>query len=88
MSQVEVIGEGTEASPWILKTPPGKSEYQAWRDQVAEPPALVVQVKKTQLRYQLRCIEDLHAMLKEAGDWILLGNADEGKPVKVGTVEE
>ena len=48
---------------------------------------LVVQVGATQLRYQLRCIEDLHAMLREHGDWIELGAADEQKPAKEGTVE-
>jgi len=39
----------------------------AWRDEKADGPALVVQVGKTQLRYQLSCIEDLHAMLREHG---------------------
>jgi hypothetical protein len=33
-------------------------------------PALVVQVGATQLRYQLRGIEDLRAMLLEHGDWM------------------
>jgi hypothetical protein len=47
----------------------------------------VVQVGGTQLRYQLRCIEDLHAMLKEHGDWMPLGNADEQKQAAEGTVE-
>ena len=56
-------GEGTKDDPWLLKTPPGTSEYQAWRDEAADPQALVVQVGKTRLSYQLRCIEDLHAML-------------------------
>ncbi|MCB9595387.1 MAG: hypothetical protein H6719_21890 [Sandaracinaceae bacterium] len=79
--------KGTAKDPWTLKTPPGKSEYQAWREEDADPPALVVQVGKTQLRYHLRCIEDLHAMLKANGDWVALGNADEGKPVVEGTVE-
>ena len=32
----------------------------------ADPPALVVQVGKTELRYHLRCIDDLHAMLDGA----------------------
>jgi hypothetical protein len=68
-------------------TPPGKSEFDAWRDEASNPPALVVQVGATQLRYHLRCIEDLHAMLKEHGDWVPLGNADEQKPVQDGTVE-
>ncbi len=78
-------GTGTNDDPWILKTPPGSSEFHAWRDEDGD--ALVVQVGKTKLSYQLRCIEDLHAMLKAKGDWILLGNADEGKPVKDGSVE-
>ncbi len=78
-------GTGTQDDPWILKTPPNSSEYRAWRDE--EGGALVVQVGKTKLSYQLRAIEDLHAMLDEFGDWMPLGNADEGKPVKDGTVE-
>jgi hypothetical protein len=80
-------GKGTEASPWILKTPPGTSEFEAWRDDDADPPALVVQVGKTQLRYQARCIEDLAAMLKKHRDWMSLGSADEQKPAAEGTVE-
>jgi hypothetical protein len=78
---------GTVEAPWELKTPPGTAEFQAWRDPEAEPPALVVQVGKTQLRYHLRCVEDLHAMLKVHGDWMLLGSADEQKPAAEGTVE-
>ena len=72
-------GSGTEADPWVLTTPPGKSEFEAWRDEQSDPPSLVVQVGTTQLRYQLRCIDDLHAMLKDQGDWVPLGNADEQK---------
>src|SRR6516165_12057452 len=82
-----VTGSGIADDPWILTTPPGKSEFEAWRDEGAEPPALVVQVGTTQLRYQLRCIDDLHTMLKERGDWVPLGNADEQKPAQDGTVE-
>jgi hypothetical protein len=78
---------GTAESPWTLRTPPGTSEFQAWRDEEADPPALVVQVGKTQLRYHLRCIDDLHAMLKKATDWVPLGSADEQKPAAEGTVE-
>lgn len=81
-------GVGSPDDPWLLKTPPLSSEYQAWRDESAEPPALIIQVGSTRLSYQLRCIEDLVAMLKEAGDWVLLGNADEGKPTPPGSVEE
>lgn len=80
-------GKGTKDDPWVLKTPPGSSEYQLWRDEDADPPALVCQVGKTQLGYQLRCIEDLQAMLKQAGDWVPLGAADEQKPAADGTVE-
>jgi hypothetical protein len=72
---------GTPERPWTLKTPPGSSEYQAWRDESADPPALVVQVGKTQLRY------DLHAMLAAHGDWVPLGSADEQKAAADGTVE-
>lgn len=80
-------GDGTPDSPWELKTPSGSSEYQAWRDESADPPALMCQVGKTRLGYQLRCLEDLQAMLNEHGDWMLLGSADEQKPAAEGTVE-
>lgn len=74
---------GTKESPWQLKTPSGSSEYQMYRD----ADALICQVGTTQLRYQWRCIEDLHAMLKAHGDWMPLGSADEQKPAAEGTVE-
>ena len=41
----------------------------------------------TRLSYRLRALEDLRAMLEQHGGWVPLGNADEGKPVKDGTVE-
>jgi hypothetical protein len=71
----------------VLKTPPGTSEYQMYRDEGADPPALVCVVGKTRLGYRLRCIEDLHAMLVEHGGWVPLGSADENKPAAEGTVE-
>jgi hypothetical protein len=80
-------GDGTKASPWQLKTPPGTSDFEAYRDPTLDPPALVVRVGKTELRYQLRCVEDLHAMLVKHGDWLPLGGADEQKPAAEGTVE-
>jgi hypothetical protein len=83
----KVKGQGTADKPWELTTPPGTSEYQAYKDASADPPALVVQVGKTQLRYHLRSIEDLHAMLIKNGDWVPLGGADEQKPAADGTVE-
>ncbi len=58
-----------------------------YRDESADPPALVCVVGKTTLSYQLRCIEDLHAMLVSHGDWIALGSADEQKAAAEGTVE-
>ncbi len=80
-------GDGTAEDPWRLKTPPRSSEYQAWRDETRDPPALVVQVGKTQLSYQWRAVDDAADMLRDRGEWIDLGNADEGKPVKDGTLE-
>lgn len=79
---------GTKEQPWALKTPSGTAEFEAYRDETLDPPALVVQVGKTQLRYHLRCLEDLQAMLKAHGDWVPLGSADEQKPAAPGTVEE
>ena len=87
MGGVDVRGAGTREDPWTLTTPSGQSEFTAFRDPALEPPALVVQVGKTELRYHLRCVDDLHAMLREHGDWMPLGNADEQKPAADGTVE-
>jgi len=82
-----VTGSGTPEDPWTLTTPPGKSSYQMYRDEAADPPALVCVVGSTTLGYQLRCITDLHEMLKRHGDWMALGNADEQKPAPEGSVE-
>jgi len=80
-------GQGTREQPWNLKSPPGTSEYQMYRDPAGNPPALVCVVGKTELRYHLTCIEDLHAMLKAHGDWMPLGGSDEQKPAPEGSVE-
>ena len=80
-------GDGTREWPWKLKTPSLQADFTAWREEAADPPALVVQVGKTELRYHLRCLDDLSAMLKGAGDWVPLGSADEQKPAAEGTVE-
>ena len=80
-------GNGTKESPWKLKTPPGTSDYQMYRDESADPPAIVCQVGSTQLKYHLGAIEDLHAWLKAQGDWVPLGGADEQKPAPDGSVE-
>src|SRR5215472_6913407 len=81
----KVKGKGTKDSPWELTTPSGSSQYLMYKDEAAN--AIVCVVGKTELRYQLRAIDDLHAMLKKHGDWMLLGSADEQKPAAEGTVE-
>jgi hypothetical protein len=58
-----------------------------YRDETLDPPAIVCIVGKTELRYRLRAIEDLHEMLEKHGDWMALGSADEQKPAAAGTVE-
>jgi hypothetical protein len=87
MGKTKVKGSGTRQSPWVLKTPPGTSEFTAYRDETLDPPALIVQVGKTEVRYQLRGLDDLHKMLKQHADWMPLGSADEQKPAAEGTVE-
>lgn len=51
------------------------------------PPALVVRLGKTEGRYQLGALTDLHRMLLARGDWIGLGIADQQKPAPAGTGE-
>jgi hypothetical protein len=80
-------GRGTKDDPWMLTTPPGTSEFSIHRDDASDPPSLVCQVGSTTLRYDARCIDDLHAMLKAHGDWMELGAADEQKEPSPGTVE-
>ena len=82
------MANGTKQDPWALKTPPGTSGYTMYKDEQADPPALVCQVGSTTLRYHAQAIEDLHAWLVAQGDWVALGAADEGKPPAEGTVEE
>lgn len=80
-------GSGTKEDPWQLTTAPGSSSYTMYRDDEADPPALVCVVGSTTLRYHSRAIEDLYAWLIEQGDWVPLGAADEKKPAADGTVE-
>ena len=87
MNAKAAVGSGAPDDPWVLKTPPGTSEYLMYRDESADPPAIVCIVGKTKLGYQLRAIEDLHAWLAEQGDWVPLGAADEQKPAAEGSVE-
>jgi hypothetical protein len=74
---------GTKDDPWELVTAPGSSNYTMYRD----GDELVCQVGSTTLKYQVRAIEDLAAWLREQGDWVPLGAADENKPAADGTVE-
>ena len=71
-----IVGNGTRDDPWLLRTPPGTSEYRMYRDESADPPSLVCVVGTTTLSYRLRCLDDLHAMLRDAVDWVPLGSAD------------
>jgi hypothetical protein len=87
MSSARASGSGTKADPWKLTTPTGTSAYEMYRDDTLDPPAIVCQVGTTQLRYDARAIDDLHAMLKAHGDWMPLGSADEQKEAAPGTVE-
>jgi hypothetical protein len=87
MAENNAIGQGTKDDPWKLKTPSGNSDYTLYRDEASNPPTLVCTVGKTILLYDLRAIDDLSAMLKQHGDWMELGSADEQKPAKEGTVE-
>ena len=80
-------GTGTRGDPWQLTTAPGSSEYLMYRDGAGGLPTLVCQVGSTRLLYHLRAIEDLHGWLREQGDWVELGAADEKKEPVAGTVE-
>ena len=77
----------TKDNPWKLKTPPLTSDYEMYIDEKDGREVIVCTVGKTVLLYDARCINDLHAMLKDHGDWMELGAADEGKEPKAGTVE-
>jgi hypothetical protein len=77
----------TKEKPWMLKTPPGTSEYTMHVEERDGARVLVCTVGKTVLHYHARSIGDLHAMLAARGDWMELGGADEQKPAKDGTVE-
>lgn len=70
-----------------LKTPPLTSEYTMHVDQKDGKDILVCTVGKTVLHYNIDCLNDLHKMLTDHGDWMELGSADEQKPAKDGTVE-
>lgn len=87
MTGAKATGSGTKMDPWVLQTPSLTSSFEMYRDQDADPPVLVCTVGKTVLHYDLRIVDDLHAMLRRHGDWMALGNADEQKPAQEGSVE-
>lgn len=78
---------GTKENPMVLKTPSLSSEYTMHVETKEGKDVLVCTVGKTILHYNIDCLNDLHKMLKDHGDWMELGSADEQKPVKMGTVE-
>jgi hypothetical protein len=81
------MAAGTKDDPWVLKTPPGTSEYSMHKDEKVDPPALICQVGSTTLTYRLQAVDDLYAWLVSQGDWVPLGAADEKKSAAAGTVE-
>ena len=82
-----MAGSGTKDDPWVLKTAPGTSDYTMYHDDTADPPQLVCQVGSTRLSYHASAVDDLHAWLRQQGDWVPLGAADEEKGAAQGTVE-
>ncbi|OJJ17576.1 hypothetical protein BKI52_27325 [marine bacterium AO1-C] len=78
---------GTKENPLTLKTPPHTSEYTMHVDEKDGQEILVCTVKTTILHYDIRCLNDLHEMLKAHGDWMLLGSKDEKQEAKPDTVE-
>ena len=87
MAEAKATGSGTKADPWILQTPSLTSSFEMYRAEDVDPPVLVCTVGKTVLHYALRIIDDMHIMLRKHGEWMPLGNADEQKPAKEGSVE-
>ena len=78
---------GTKDSPLELKTPPLSSDYTMHVEEKDGTDILVCTVGKTVLHYDLRCLDDLSAMLKKEGDWVSLGSKDEKQETSEGTVE-
>lgn len=77
----------TKDKPWQLKTPPQSSSYEMYIDEKEGREIIVCTVGKTILHYDARIINDMHEMLKQYGDWMLLGSKDEKASTKEGTVE-
>ena len=80
-----MTGTGTPEDPWQLRQRPEARPTAMYRDD--EAGLLVCQVGTTKLTYLASAVDDLHAMLREHGDWMPLGAADEKKEAAEGTVE-
>jgi len=77
----------TKENPWKLMTPPQTSTYEMYIDEKDGRERIVCVVGKTTLYYDFRAIKDLYQMLKDHGDWMLLGSKDEKQETKEDTVE-
>ncbi len=78
---------GSKEKPLRLKTPPQSSEYTMHVDEKEGLEILVCTVGSTVLHYDIRCLNDLHSMLKKHGEWMELGSKDEKQETKERTVE-
>lgn len=78
---------GSKEAPLRLKTPPQSSEFTMHVALKDEREILVCTVGKTILHYNISIIPDLHRMLMQHKDWMLLGSKDEKAEAKEGTVE-
>ena len=80
--------DGTARRPWVLDDAERRfGVHRVPRRDRSTRRRSSCRSARPQLRYHLRCLDDLHAMLVERGDWVPLGNADEQKPAAEGTVE-
>jgi hypothetical protein len=78
---------GTKEEPLTLKTPSLSSEFTIHIDEKEGKEILVCTVKTTVLHYDIRCIDDLHKMLKKRGDWMELASKDQKVETKPNTIE-
>ena len=79
---------GMRRKPWTLTAVDGSISFRAFRDPSLSPPSLVVLAGTEELRYHLRCLDDLYEMLKERGGWVALGSTAEGAEPPADSVEE
>ena len=84
---VDASGSGTKDDPWVLKTPPGSSEHHMHLDVTDDEPVIQCVVGSTKSGCLAHSVNECHAMLTEAGDWMPLGAKDEKQEAKEGTGE-